>query len=145
MGVNAAEMVRRAEALARSAHEGQVDKAGKPYAEHPARIAASVAGDPVLESIAWLHDVVEDTPVTLADLRAAGFPEEVVAGVAAITQLPDESRPGYYARVAANSRARIVKLADIADNSDPARLAVLDEASRARLEQKYASARAQLG
>ena len=68
------ELVGRAEALARSAHAGQVDKAGAPYAQHPERVAAAVTGDPQAQAAAWLHDVVEDTSTSLADLRAAGQP-----------------------------------------------------------------------
>lgn len=68
------DLAARAETLARAAHAGQVDKAGAPYAAHPARVAAAVAGDPLAEAAAWLHDVIEDTGTTLADLRAEGFP-----------------------------------------------------------------------
>lgn len=57
-----------AQSIAAAAHKGQVDKAGKPYIEHPAHVAASVQGD-AAKAVAWLHDVVEDTPLTFADLR----------------------------------------------------------------------------
>ncbi len=134
----------RAERIARAAHEGQVDKAGRPYAEHPGRVAASVRGDDLLEAIAWLHDVVEDTDVTLDDLRAE-FPEEIVEAVEALTRREGQDPADYYAAVRANPRARLVKLADMADNSDPARLAYLDAATRARLEAKYAHGRRALG
>lgn len=132
-----------AERLAREAHSDQVDKTGHPYIEHPQRIAARVAGDEVLEAIAWLHDVVEDTSVTLADLQAL-FPLEVTEGVDAITKRPGESRLEYYARVRRNPHARKVKDLDIDDNTDPARTAQLDQATRERLAVKYAEARAEL-
>lgn len=132
-----------AERIAREAHAGQVDKTGHPYIEHPQRIAARVAGDEVLESIAWLHDVVEDTSVTLAELQAL-FPLEVTEGVDAITKRPGESRLEYYARVRRNPHARKVKDLDIDDNTDPARTAQLDQATRERLAVKYAEARAEL-
>lgn len=134
----------RAERTARAAHEGQVDKAGRPYIEHPGRVAASVRGDDRLEAIAWLHDVVEDTGVTIDDLRAE-FPDEVITAVDVLTRRTGQSPDEYYALVRANPLARLVKLADMADNSDPARLAHLDEATRARLEQKYAHRRHALG
>lgn len=122
-----------AQRIATVAHAGQVDKAGRPYITHPARVAARVAGDDHAVAVAWLHDVVEDTTVTLADLREQ-FPAEVVAAV------DDE----YYARVRRVPLALTVKLADLADNSDPQRLARLDDATRERLVAKYARARAEL-
>ncbi len=53
-----------AQSIAAAAHKGQVDKAGKPYIEHPAHVAASVQGD-AAKAVAWLHDVVEDTRLRL--------------------------------------------------------------------------------
>lgn len=91
------------------------------------------------EAIAWLHDVVEDTDVQLADLRTQ-FPPQVVDAVDAISHRPDELRADYYTRVVSNPLARQVKLADIDDNTDPARTAVLDDATRSRLAAKYAAA-----
>ena len=133
----------RAETIARAAHAGQVDKTGHPYIEHPERVAARVHGNTELEAIAWLHDVVEDTTVTLADLRRE-FTDEIVDAVDALTHRRGETRQDYYARVRQNTRALRVKLADIDDNTDPARTALLDEPTRARLAQKYAAARAAL-
>lgn len=130
----------RAEAIARAAHVDQVDKSGRPYIEHPARVAARVHGNELLEAIAWLHDVVEDTDVQLVDLQSQ-FPLEVVDAVDAITHRSGEPRADYYARVARNPLARRVKEADIDDNTDPARTALLDDATRARLAAKYAAAR----
>ena len=138
------ELVGRAEALARSAHAGQVDKAGAPYAQHPERVAAAVTGDPQAQAAAWLHDVVEDTSTSLADLRAAGFPEPVIAAVDALTRRPDEPGDNYYARVAADPLALRVKRADIADNSSRERLGRLDEATQIPLRHKYAHALATL-
>lgn len=54
------DVVERAKELAHRAHAGQVDKAGRPYIEHVARVAAAVADDPLAEAVAWLHDVLED-------------------------------------------------------------------------------------
>lgn len=128
-----------AEAIARAAHAGQVDKSGHPYIEHPARVAESVQGDELLEAIAWLHDVVEDTNVQLVDLQQQ-FPQDVVDAVDAITHRPHEPRSEYYARVRSNRLALLVKRADIADNTDPARIALLDAPTRARLAAKYDAA-----
>lgn len=128
--------------VATAAHAGQVDKSGAAYIGHPARVAARLTGDDA-QAVGWLHDVVEDTPVTLDDLRR-DFPDHVVAAVDALTRRPDEQPDDYYARVARDPLAVRVKLADVADNSDPARLAALDPATRDRLTAKYANARARL-
>lgn len=142
--MHAAELERRAQGIARRAHTGQTDKAGRPYIEHVQRVVAALT-DPRERAVAWLHDVIEDTPVTAADLRAEGFPEGVVAGVVALTHRPGEPRSDYYARVRADPLALAVKEADLADNADPERLAVLDPETRTRLAGKYRQARTDLG
>ncbi|PPK69092.1 HD domain-containing protein [Actinokineospora auranticolor] len=129
--------------IARDAHEGQLDKAGRPYIEHPLRVMSTLDGDHD-RMTAVLHDVIEDTAVTADDLTAAGCPPEVVLAVEAISKHPDESQQDYLTRVAANPMALRVKHADIADNSSPARLATLDEPTRERLRAKYAHALAYL-
>jgi (p)ppGpp synthase/HD superfamily hydrolase len=134
------EIVARAQALATRAHEGQVDKAGLPYIGHPARVAARLVGDDEGQAVAWMHDVVEDTGVTAADLAAKGFSAAVVAAVVALTRVEGENPDSYYARVARDPLALRVKLADIADNTDPVRMANLDEATRIRLTDKYGHA-----
>jgi (p)ppGpp synthase/HD superfamily hydrolase len=131
--------------LSGRAHDGQVDKAGAPYVEHPRRVAATLAGSWAAETVAWLHDVVEDTGVTLADLRDQGFADEVCRAVDALTRRQAEAPDDYYARVTANPLALEVKRADLADNSDPARLAKLPPELRLRLEEKYDHARERLG
>lgn len=129
-----------AEAIARDAHVDQLDKSGHPYVDHPSRVAARVRGDEILESIAWLHDVVEDTDVQLSDLEQR-FPLEVTEAVDALTHRSGETRADYYARVRRNPLALQVKYADIDDNTDPVRTAQLDEATRTRLAAKYDAAR----
>ncbi len=136
-----------AESIARAAHAGQTDKAGRPYAEHPARVAARVNDDPYAVAAAWLHDVLEDTPVTAQELLAHGIPSRVVTAVQALTRLDGQPTEAYYAAVAADPLALRVKYADLADNSDPKRLATLatqDPATADRLQAKYAEAARQL-
>ncbi|MBM4574952.1 HD domain-containing protein [Rhodococcus hoagii] len=132
-----------AQTIARAAHHGQTDKAGVPYIHHPERVAAAVADNDTAVAVAWLHDVVEDTTVTLSDLEAL-FSPEIVDAVDAVTRRPGETPDTYYQRVRQNALAVTVKLADIADNSAPTRLAFLDEAIRNRLTAKYTRARAAL-
>jgi (p)ppGpp synthase/HD superfamily hydrolase len=128
-----------AKALAIRAHDGQLDKAGRPYISHPLRVMSKVDGE-YAKMTAVLHDVVEDTPVTPEDLRAAGCPERVIDAVIAISKRPGESMSDYLARVAADPIAVVVKHADIADNSGPQRLGQLDAATQQRLRRKYAEA-----
>ena len=94
--------------------------------------------------VAWMHDVVEDTGVTLQEVESE-FGAAIAAAVNAITRRPAEADSDYYARVKANPIALTVKAADLTDNTDPARLALLDPELRARLEVKYAHARQALG
>lgn len=131
-----------AEALARAAHEGQVDKAGRPYIEHPRAVAAALAEHgPHAMMAGYLHDVVEDTPVTLADLRRSGYPADVVDAVDAVSRRPDETYMDMIRRAAAHPLGRLVKLADNAHNSSPARLAVLSTDEADFLRRRYAKAR----
>lgn len=113
--------VTTAMAIAKSAHRGQTDKTGKPYIGHPERVAARVSGRDE-KTVAWLHDVVEDSDWTLDDLRDYGFSERVIEAVDAISHRPGEPRDDYYQRVKANPLALTVKFADIADNTDPLRM-----------------------
>ncbi|MFI9149662.1 HD domain-containing protein [Streptomyces sp. NPDC053367] len=136
------------EALARAAHQDQTDKAGRPYAEHLAAVARGVrerGGDDGQIAAAWLHDAVEDDALSRAWLEEAELSRRTKDIVLAVTKRPGESPEDYAARILATPGALLVKEADLAHNADPARLAVLDEATRARLTGKYARMRALLG
>lgn len=136
-----------ADRLAEHAHRGQVDKAGRPYINHPRAVAAMllVDGHGVHAAMAgMLHDIVEDTFVTLADLRAAGYPAEVIDAVDSVTRRPGETYMDMIRRAAAHPLGRLVKLADNRHNSNPDRLALLPEADAARLRKRYEKARAVL-
>lgn len=132
------DLVQRAKELAHRAHAGQVDKAGRPYIEHVARVAAAVADDPEAEAVAWLHDVVEDAAAFAEEVWA--FPVAVHSAVDHLTRLSGESNARYYSAVRSNRLAHRVKLADIADNADESRLALLDPKTADRLRKKYAKA-----
>ena len=116
----AAGMLDAARALCRKAHEGQLDKGGQPYWQHPFAVADAVEGDSE-KATAYLHDVVEDTSYSLDDLRDAGFPECVVRAVDALTHREGEPYRAYLDRVRGNKVALAVKLADAAHNGDPTR------------------------
>jgi GTP diphosphokinase / guanosine-3',5'-bis(diphosphate) 3'-diphosphatase len=134
--------VERAIEIAARAHAGQVDKAGAPYILHPLRVLLAVT-TPHEQMAAVLHDVVEDSPVTLSDLADEGFPPQVLDAVKALTKYAGETRLAAAARAAADPVARVVKLADNADNMDLSRIAHPTDRDRARLAE-YAQVRALL-
>ncbi|MGE0493836.1 MAG: HD domain-containing protein [Vulcanimicrobiota bacterium] len=119
-------------ALAVSAHRGQKDKAGQPYILHPLRMMLAVDGEHA-RMAAVLHDVVEDTEVSLEQLMAEGFPAEVVEAVDGLTRRADESYDEFIERAAANPIARAVKRADLEDNMDVRRLRELGPKELERL------------
>lgn len=124
----------RAIAIAAEAHAGQVDKAGQAYILHPLRVMLRMTSAHE-RMAAVLHDVVEDTPVSLAQLLAEGFAPEVIAAVDALTKRPGESRIDAAHRAAADPVARQVKLADNAENMDLSRIDNPSEKDFARVEQ----------
>lgn len=124
----------RAIQIAAFAHAGQTDKAGQPYILHPLRVMLRVQTQ-FERMAAVLHDVVEDSPVTLDELAAEGFPDQVIEAVAALTKRPGESRLSAARRAASNPIARNVKLADNAENMDLTRIANPSEKDLARLEE----------
>ena len=124
----------RAIEIAAKAHAGQTDKAGQPYVLHPIRLMLAVRT--LHEKMAAvLHDVVEDTAVTLSDREREGFPSEVIEAVKSLTKLPGESRIEAAHRAAANPIAKSVKLADVTDNMDLSRIASPSERDFARLKE----------
>ena len=111
----------RAMQIAYDAHHGQTDKAGVPYVFHPMHLAEAME-DEICCCAALLHDVVEDTAVTLEEL-AAVFPPEVVEAVALLTHEEGTNYFDYVRRIRSNPIALKVKLADLAHNSDATRFA----------------------
>ena len=112
----------RAIAIAAGAHEGQVDKGGAPYILHALRVMLKVN---TLEEriVAVLHDVVEDCGISLDELREEGFSETVLAAIESVTKVPGESYEDFIVRAALNPIGRVVKLADLEENSDLSRIA----------------------
>lgn len=125
--------------IAVAAHGDQLDKGGLPYILHPLHVMDTVDGIDA-KIVAVLHDVVEDTHVTIEGLRYHGFTQEVLDAVEAVTKRKGERKEAYWARVKANPLALQVKLADIAHNSSEERLAVLPMEEATYLRTKYAKA-----
>lgn len=104
-----------AEEIATRGHRGHHRWNGDPYITHPQRVAQVLSSD-TLKAVAWLHDVVEDTDISLKDLENFGIPGPVISGVKAITKRNDEDYIDYIVRVAKEPTARKVKIKDIEDN-----------------------------
>lgn len=137
-------IVQLAQSIATVAHEGQTDKNGTPYIQHPAAVASFVSTDEE-KAVAWLHDVIEDTAITAADLRQMGFSQKIVDAVVLLTRTKEVSSEDYYAAIRKNPLARTVKLADIKHNTLPERVAMLAKDVQSRLNKKYKKALKLLG
>lgn len=116
-------LLARAIALAADKHKDQFDKGGKPYILHVLKVMHYTKSEDLeVLQIAVLHDVVEDTDVTYADLRSMGFSERVIAGIRALTKIKGQTHDEYVAGILANRDAIVVKMADLRHNSDIRRL-----------------------
>ena len=135
-------LLERAIAIAEKQHAGQVDKAGRPYIEHPLRVMKTMSND-AERIVAILHDVIEDTDFTLDQLVAEGFPGYILEALDAVTRRDGETYEAFVARAAMNPIGRRVKYADLQDNADLSHIAAPTAADVARTE-KYHRAMAQL-
>ena len=131
-------MIDIALAIARKAHAGQVDKAGVDYIQHPLYVASQVKTEQE-KAIALLHDVLEDSDITAADLLAYGLSNEVVTAVQTLTKKKGQSYQDYLEKVKSNNLARVVKLADLKHNSDLSRLKTVSNTDYERVK-KYKNA-----
>ena len=136
------ELTNKAMKIAYAAHHGQTDYNGIPYIYHPIHLAEQME-DEVSCCAALLHDVVEDTNVTMEDLEKE-FPEEVIAVLRLLTHEKDVPYFDYVRNIKSNPVAVKIKLADIAHNSDQTRCVGSDltEERLAYWRDKYAKARA---
>ena len=110
-------MLDKALKIATKAHEGQLDKSGADYILHPIAVADMCNTDDE-KIVALLHDVVEDTDVTLPRLRISGFSNDVVNAIDCITKREGEIYDDYLKRVASNELSKAVKINDMKHNSD---------------------------
>ncbi len=124
--------------VAYEAHHGKRDRSDVPYVFHPYHLAEQMDTEyEVL--VALLHDVVEDSELTLEDLRQDGFPEEVVEAVRLLTHEEGVPYLDYVAALKDNPLAKKVKIADLRHNSDVTRLGKISEKTAKRVK-KYAAA-----
>ena len=135
------ELVNTARLISRLAHKGQTDRAGKPYARHPEKVASFLA-DPAAQCVAYLHDVLEDTDVTREELQKI-FGDRITDAVWLLTRPAHMEYMDYIRRLKENPLARSVKLADLRHNMDLSRIPNPSTRDRERVE-KYKAARALL-
>jgi hypothetical protein len=137
------ELTNKAIKIAFEAHAGQLDRSGLPYVLHPIHVAEQMKDEDTCV-VALLHDVIEDTDMTLEDLRTYGFTEAQLEGVRLMTRLEDEDYFDYVRNLKDNPIARAVKIEDLKHNSDKARISVMTDDDQKRLE-KYKKALEILG
>jgi (p)ppGpp synthase/HD superfamily hydrolase len=136
--------------MAVQAHHGQTDKAGLPYILHPMRIAMSL--DTIeAKIVAFLHDVLEDTDITVQKLYDEGFPDHIVEAVDAVTRrvyYPEngiKTKEVYHdmiRRIRDTSKLAVqVKIADLYDNLNPSRMVVLSEEEVGRMKRYHKALR----
>jgi len=158
------EMLNMPSLIAHAVHLYQVDKLGVPYIEHPRAVAhnTEIGVSENLEVLtnadidaaiaaAWLHDSLEDSEdffyraITEEDLLNWGINERTTHAVKLLTRSDDVPNDIYYSRILTDSVARIVKLADIAHNTNAARVIGLEPLQRNKLKAKYKKALSSLG
>ncbi len=132
------EMTKKALKICFEAHKEQKDKTGLPYVFHPFHLAEQME-DETTTIVALLHDVVEDTDITFDDLINEGFSDEVIDALTLLTHDPAVPYMDYVAMIKPNPAAKIVKLADLAHNSDLTRLDIVTDWDLKRNE-KYLKA-----
>lgn len=133
-------MLSKAISLTAENFEGIYDKGGRPYILHCIHVMNKIRhlGDDYM-MVAVMHDLIEDTDVTLADLKEWGFGQLVIDAIKAMTHLKGESYEDYIKRIKKNKIAVQVKLADLKHNSDITRMKGLEPKDFKRLE-KYSKA-----
>ena len=114
------ELTKKAMKLCFAAHKDQVDKSGLPYVFHPFHLAEQME-DELSTVVALLHDVVEDSSYTFADLKDMGYPAAVLDALALLTHDDETPYFDYVREIKKHPIARKIKLADIAHNSDQTR------------------------
>jgi (p)ppGpp synthase/HD superfamily hydrolase len=142
--------------VATKAHEGQKDKIGEDYIKHPLRVHRNLTTNPKFKNLdaltredcevaALLHDVIEDTSITAEDLLAMGFSPRSIKLVQLLTKDKTKPKEEYFVPISEEPLARMIKLADIADNRNRKRVAGLDSEVAERLKQKYIYAMEAIG
>jgi len=126
--------------IAKEAHEGQVDLAGKPYINHVVRVANMMVHNRH-KMIALLHDVMEDSAWTEDSLMKHGVPMDVVFTLKRLTKTKGQPYDEYIEGLTGDIDAVVVKMADLRDNMDVTRLPELGDKEITRLKKYHRSYR----
>lgn len=126
-------MLNKALEIAKAAHEGQVDVGGAEFINHPIEVAEHCE-DEDAKIVALLHDVIEDSEVTLDDLRSQGFKDEIIEAIDIISGRSGIGYDEYLQSIKDNDLARVVKIQDLIHNSDLSRLRVVRDKDRNRVK-----------
>lgn len=124
--------------VAKKSHAGQYDKGGHPYFLHVQRVANSLT-DKNAKVVAYLHDTVEDTDITIEKLKELGFSDTIVSAVQVLTHERYHPYFDYIAEIKKNKLATMVKLADLKDNMNLSRITTPTEKDFERVK-KYQKA-----
>lgn len=135
-------LTKKAMKIAYNAHLNQVDKSGIPYIFHPIYLAERME-DEESTIVALLHDTVEDSEMTINDLKMEGFSENVIDAINCLTHNKNLTYEEYIMGIKINPLAKKVKLVDLEHNSLIARLDSIDEVTKLRLI-KYSKAKEML-
>jgi len=104
-------------AFAEECHRGHVDKSGVMYVLHSLRVMRQMDSE-TEKIVGVLHDVVEDSPITLQDLRQKGYSQEIIDAIDCLTKREEESYEDFIERCKQNPLALKVKIAGLEDNVD---------------------------
>lgn len=133
--------------LAAESHRGKKDKAGHPYVLHVLRVMFRLESDEE-RIVGVLHDIGEETPMTLDRLKALGYSDRIVDAIGYLTwRKVQENYQEYIRRLKSNGLAAAVKRADLADHLAPS----IDEGStwleehHPELHKRYLWALSELG
>lgn len=132
-------LTKKAMKIAYEAHKNQLDKSGIPYIYHVMAVASNFDGDENLTCIALLHDVLEDSNMTADDLKAEGFPDEIIKAVRLLTHDKNTSYIDYIKDIKQNKYATAVKIADLKHNCNLSRLDKVKDKDTQRVR-KYITA-----
>ena len=135
-------LTNKAMKIAYDAHHGQYDCNGVPYIFHPYHLAEQMT-DEITVCVALLHDVVEDTDITIEQLEK-DFPKEVTEALKLLTHNDDTDYFDYVRAIKENPIAKAVKMADLLHNSDQSRIVDKTAVSAEKMEywkKKYTKAR----
>jgi len=136
MGNKVSNNIDRAISIATKAHEGQVDKAGLPYILHPLRVMFQFTSE-VEMIVAVMHDVVEDSDVTIHELSQNGFSTIIIEAIDCLTKRKNENYNDFILRISTNDLAIKIKIGDIRDNLNLTRLNDIDSKDFMRINKYY--------